>query len=339
MKHEFFTCGLVVAFVTSMSISGLAGDFDQFLHLVKHRDMNGNLVVPEHSDVSPTKQAPVPQATSHEKGTLQMPPDSQVDSDVEPTPVMHRVSEPSATVAPDVHTPPQTVSHVEPTHVNQSVAESHQAVPYDETASVEEAVEEFSNDEADGSMKKIVLPFQPGRYAFRSTNWDMSIHEVKATETADFLWELDSQTLLAGEHRLGYRTSVEDVDTVLTYSFENDRLINAKYVFETEEVENDAQPLSDYKKVKNWIIQTYGPPQSEETLWVNELYQYAPELWGRAIMRGHLTMVSEWKVDGTSIVLLINGGDESVGLVAEFSSTNHTSATKLVHLPPSFFSL
>ena len=103
---------------------------------------------------------------------------------------------------------------------------------------------------------------------------------------------------------------------------------------------NEAQPLLNYKKVKNWIIQTYGPPQTEEKLWLNELYQYAPELWGRALMRGHLTIVDQWKVDGTSIILLLNGGEEEVSLIAEFSSPSHDDATTdFVQLQPSFLTL
>jgi hypothetical protein len=53
------------------------------------------------------------------------------------------------------------------------------------------------------------------------------------------------------------------------------------------------------------------------------LYQYDKSLWGQALKRGHLVMVAEWKNPGTDIVLVLDGGDEAVGLVADFSSTTY----------------
>lgn len=275
MKQQLFSCSLVVVFMTGLYTPGLAGQYDEFIQLVNHRDQHGTLVVPHHSD-----------GTKFEKESM-----SQA----------------------------QVTSHME--------------------QSSQSATEAYSNGESPEVMKKTVLPSLLETYTFRSTNWGMSISDVKDKETAKFLWELDSRPLSPGEHRLGYRASISDIKAVLTYAFENDRLLNAKYIFDTNEGKNDGQPLWSYKKVKSWISQTYGLPQSEEKLWSNELYRYAPELWGRAVMRGHLTIVDEWNVDGTSIILLLNGGDESVGLIAEFSNTAHASRTELVHLPPSFFAM
>ncbi|GJL64532.1 MAG: hypothetical protein NPIRA04_31860 [Nitrospirales bacterium] len=275
MKQQLFFCSLMVVFMTGICAPGLAGQYDEFIQFVNHRDQHGALVVPPHSDASGGEEGSMSQA--------------------------------------------QVTSHME--------------------QSSESTTPSYSNGESPEVMKKTVLPSLPGTYMFRSTNWGMSISDVKDKETAKFLWELDSRPLSPGEHRLGYQARISDIDTVLTYAFENDRLINAKYIFDPNEGKNDAQPLWSYKKVKSWISQTYGLPQSEEKLWSNELYRYAPELWGRAVMRGHLTIVDEWNVDGTSIILLLNGGDESVGLIAEFSNTAYASKTELVHLPPSFFAM
>ncbi|WP_447968927.1 hypothetical protein [Nitrospira sp. M1] len=275
MKQPLFSCSLVVVLVTGIYSPGLAGHYDEVLHLVNHRDQHGHLVVPQHSNGSSDESA--------------------------------------------VLSEPQVTSNMEMSGAS--------------------TTEAYSNDESSDVMKKTVLPALPGRYTFRNTNWGMSIPTVKTKETAELLWELDSQPLAPGEHRLGYQTRISEIDAVLTYAFEHDHLIQAKYLFETNEAQNDAQPLWSYKKVKSWISQTYGPPQSEEKLWSNELYRYAPELWGRALMRGHLTIVDEWNVDGTSIILLLNGGDDSVGLIAEFSNTAHMANQEFVYLPPSFFAL
>jgi len=275
MKQQLFFCSLVVVSMTGLATPGLAGQFDELIQLVNHRDQHGGLVVPQQSDGSASEPELMPQAqvTSHSKSA-----DQAMDKS-------------------------------------------------------------YSSAESTDVMKRTVLPSLPGTYTFRNANWGMSISDVKDKETGKFLWELDSRPLSPGEHRLGYQARISDLDTVLTYAFEHDRLINAKYIFDTNEARNDAQPLWSYNKVKSWISQTYGPPQSEEKLWSNELYRYAPELWGRALMRGHLTIVDEWSVDGTSIVLVLNGGDDSVGLIAEFSNTAHASKAKLAKLPPSFLAM
>ena len=147
-----------------------------------------------------------------------------------------------------------------------------------------------------------------------------------------FLGELQAPILTAGDSRLGYRAVVEGIETFLSYSFTNNRLVTAKYLFESNH-EDERLYLADYETVKNWIVQAYGPPQSEEQLWLDDLYHYSEELWGRAVVRGHLTMVAEWEVNGTSIILLLNGGDDSVGLMADFTSQEAPSPSQLVVLP------
>ena len=181
-------------------------------------------------------------------------------------------------------------------------------------------------------VKKTVIPAQPKNYTFRNTQWGMSIPQVKTNETAKFSWELQAPILTAGDSRLGYRANVEGLEAFLSYSFTNDRLMTAKYLFDSNH-EDELLYLEDYQIVKNWIVQTYGPPQSEEQLWLDDLYHYSEELWGRAVVRGHLTMVAEWDVNGTSIILLLNGGDDSVGLMADFTSKDAPSPTQMVVLP------
>ena len=181
-------------------------------------------------------------------------------------------------------------------------------------------------------VKKTVIPALPKNYTFRKTQWGMTIPQVKTNETAKFSWELQAPLLTAGDSRLGYHAMVEGIEAFLSYSFTNDRLMKAKYLFDSNH-EDERLYLADYEAVRNWIVQKYGPPQSEEQLWLDDLYHYSEELWGRAVVRGHLTMVAEWEVKGTSIILLLNGGDESVGLMADFTSKEAPSPTQLVSLP------
>ncbi len=174
--------------------------------------------------------------------------------------------------------------------------------------------------QAEPSVQKTVMPSQPKTLERRSTDWGMSVQEVKDNELVQSSWDLQSPVLADYEARIAYHTQIEGIEAALTYSFYENHLGQAKYVFEPQH-EDAVEFVQDFKTVKNWIKQSYGEPTSVQEIWLDELYQYDSSLWGQAVMRGHLVMVAEWKNPGTDIVLVLDGGDDTVGLVADFSST------------------
>jgi hypothetical protein len=169
-------------------------------------------------------------------------------------------------------------------------------------------------------MQKTMMPAQPKTFERRSTDWGMSVQEVKENEPIQSTWELQSPVLADFERRVAYHTQIEGIEAGLTYTFYQDHLGQAKYVFEPQH-EDAAEFVDDFHTVKGWISQSYGPPTSAQEIWLDKLYQYDKSLWGQAIKRGHLVMVAEWKNPGTDIVLVLDGGDDTVGLVADFAST------------------
>jgi len=169
-------------------------------------------------------------------------------------------------------------------------------------------------------MQKTVMPSQPKTFERRSTDWGMSVQEVKENEPVQFSWELQSPVLSDFEQRVAYHTQIEGVEAALTYTFYEDHLGQAKYVFEPQH-EDAVEYVQDFHTLKNWISQSYGLPTSVQEIWLDKLYQYDESLWGQAVKRGHLVMVAEWKNPGTDIVLVLDGGDDTVGLVADFAST------------------
>ena len=169
-------------------------------------------------------------------------------------------------------------------------------------------------------MQKTMMPSQPKTFERRSTDWGMSVQEVKENEPVQFSWELQSPVLSDYEQRVAYHTQIEGVEAALTYTFYENHLGQAKYVFEPQH-DDAVEYVQDFHTLKNWISQSYGSPTSVQEIWLEKLYQYDKNLWGQAIMRGHLVMVAEWKNPGTDIVLVLNGGDDTVGLVADFAST------------------
>ena len=169
-------------------------------------------------------------------------------------------------------------------------------------------------------LQKTMLPSQPKTFEKRSTDWGMSVQDVKENEPVTSSWELEPPVLGDFEKRVAYHTQIEGIQAALTYTFYQDHLGQAKYVFEPQH-DDAVEFVNDFHTVENWISKSYGLPTSVQEIWLDKLYQYDKSLWGQAVKRGHLVMVAEWKNPGTDIVLVLDGGNDEVGLVADFAST------------------
>ena len=168
-------------------------------------------------------------------------------------------------------------------------------------------------------IQKTVVPAQPKAMERRSTDWGMNAQEVKTNEPVQPSWELRSPILENYEQRVAYRSQIEGIDTSLTYTFYEDKLAQANYLFEPKH-DDAADYVQDFHTIKNWITQSYGTPVSVQEIWLDPLYRYDQSLWGQAVLRGHLKMVAEWRNDNTQITLLLDGGDDTIGLMADFDS-------------------
>ncbi|MDH3503325.1 MAG: hypothetical protein OEZ41_00650 [Nitrospirota bacterium] len=168
-------------------------------------------------------------------------------------------------------------------------------------------------------IQKTVLPAQPQTFERQSTDWGMNAQEVKLNEPVQPTWELQSPILENYEQRVGYRRQIEGIDASLTYTFYEDQLAQANYLFEPKH-DDAVDYIQDFHTVKNWITESYGMPTSVQEIWLDSLYQYDQSLWGQAVLRGHLKMVAEWRNDTTQITLLLDGGEDTIGLMADFDS-------------------
>ncbi|WP_342349404.1 hypothetical protein [uncultured Nitrospira sp.] len=168
-------------------------------------------------------------------------------------------------------------------------------------------------------IQKTVVPAQPQALERRSTEWGMNAQEVKLNEPVQPVWELQSPVLEIYEQRVGYRRQIEGIDASLTYTFYEDQLAQANYLFEPKH-DDAVDYVQDFHAVENWITQSYGMPTSVQEIWLDSLYQYDQSLWGQALLRGHLKMVAEWRNDTTNITLLLDGGEDTIGLMADFDS-------------------
>ncbi|MDT3778683.1 hypothetical protein PJI16_14050 [Nitrospira sp. MA-1] len=168
-------------------------------------------------------------------------------------------------------------------------------------------------------IQKTVVPAQPQTFERRSTEWGMNAQEVKLNEPVQPVWELQSPVLEPYEQRVGYRRQIEEIDASLTYTFYEDQLAQANYLFEPKH-DDAVDYVQDFHTVKDWITQSYGMPTSFQEIWLDSLYQYDQSLWGQALLRGHLKMVAEWRNETTNITLILDGGEDTIGLMADFDS-------------------
>ena len=187
-------------------------------------------------------------------------------------------------------------------------------------------------------IQKTVVPAQPQTLERRSTEWGMNAQEVKLNEPVQPIWELQSPVLESYEQRVGYRRQIEGIDASLTYTFYEDQLAQANYLFEPNH-DDAADYVKDFHTLQNWITQSYGMPTSVQEIWLDSLYQYDQSLWGQALLRGHLKMVAEWRNDTTNITLLLDGGEDTIGLMADFDSVSviapaSMEAKVLEEIPP-----
>lgn len=323
MNTQIVMTGAVVVLGTVVATTGLAFSQPEYLHFMRHRDSNGNLMIapaqphPIHSEVQEPAMTPAALPTAP-----MVSPDAVVN-----TPIEQKSQESMATPAALPETPLESTDAV----VTAPIAQEGQE-PVAGTAALPESPLESPDavvtvpmipegQDSSSVIQKTAVPSQPKLFEQLRANWGMSALDVKANQTMAPSWELRTPVLGEFEQRIAYRTEIEGIDTSLSYTFYQDQLAQAKYVFEPQH-DDSSHFIQDFHAVQNWISQSYGAPTSVQEIWLDTLYQYDKSLWGQALMRGHLVMVSEWKTGESRIALVLNGGDDLVGLVADFSS-NH----------------
>ncbi|MGD9851915.1 MAG: hypothetical protein AB7T38_11655 [Nitrospirales bacterium] len=323
MNTQIVMTGAVVVLGTVVATTGLAFSQPEYLHFMRHRDSNGNLMIapaqphPTHSEiqepaVTPAALPTVPQESPDTVATAPKAPAGQ--ESVSTSAALPEVSQESSDA---VATAPKAPAGQESVSTSAALPEVSQESP--DAVATAPMTSEAQNPSS--VVQKTAMPSQPKLFEQLRADWGMSALDVKANQTMAPSWELRTPLLGEFEQRIAYRTHIEGIDTSLSYTFYQDQLAQAKYVFEPQH-DDSSNFIHDFHTVQDWISQSYGAPTSMEEIWLDNLYRYDKSLWGQALMRGHLVMVSEWKTVDSRIALVLNGGDDLVGLVADFSS-NH----------------
>jgi hypothetical protein len=146
-------------------------------------------------------------------------------------------------------------------------------------------------------------------YDFRKATWGMSKMEVSSAEIGELLTQ-DS-------YNVTYSSKIYGLGCVITYSFDNDRLIRGTITI----IENHSdinKYLSDFNAIKSIMTTKYGKPATENAVWRNDLYKEVINKWGEAIQLGHLLLFAKWNFQSTLIHLQISGENGKIKLGMQY---------------------
>ncbi|WP_308638973.1 copper amine oxidase N-terminal domain-containing protein [Paenibacillus silvisoli] len=151
--------------------------------------------------------------------------------------------------------------------------------------------------------------------AFRNTKWGMTISQVKKSETAKFRQSEDSGKVLV------YNGEVGGLDADIVYMFTKSGSLAGGAYFISEYLASDDY-VYEYDGLKELFIKKYGSPTSRnDEFWRDTLFQDEPRYnWGTAVAAGHLSLMSTWKTNGTTITLILYGDAFVCKLAVQYTS-------------------
>jgi len=147
---------------------------------------------------------------------------------------------------------------------------------------------------------------------FRKAFWGINKVEVKKLETGKP--DLENNELLS------YKDRLFGIDCSVGFIFIKNKLYKGVYLFSepTNSHSNKTDYLNDYDTIKGKLIEKYGNPKTDETIWKDDLYKDQQSDWGMAISIGHLAKYCEWEKPGSLITLQIFGDNYELSLKLDY---------------------
>jgi hypothetical protein len=158
---------------------------------------------------------------------------------------------------------------------------------------------------ADQPVSQNTLP------ALRKVRWGDSKMQVMKSE--------DGEPSATDNDILKYSTIVQNLKCDLYYEFMDDKLVRASYIF-TQDHANKNDYIADYKSVKETLIQKYGTPFTDKTVWKDDLYKNDTQEYGMAVAAGHLVYLASWVKPESGINLFLNGDNYKLMLRLQYTS-------------------
>jgi hypothetical protein len=133
---------------------------------------------------------------------------------------------------------------------------------------------------------------------FRRTSWKMTKVQVKKVETDSLYHEKSDE--------LTYRSRLSGLDCGVSYEFLDNKLNSVSCVI-TEKHTDENMYLRDRERIRNALVEKYGQPVLDDTLWKNDLFRNEPLHWGLAVSAGQLSFSTAWQTNNTTIILGLTG--------------------------------
>jgi len=169
----------------------------------------------------------------------------------------------------------------------------------------------------DGTWSISEINIDPDNFDFRKTRWNMSMEDVKASET--LTWEegetVDAKFIYTEIDFLGEKS-------LLVYFFNKDRLYQAKYVI-IQEHSNRTDYWFAYKRFVKALKGKYGataPDNTGNPIWKDDLYKNKPSDWGMAIATGDMLAIATWDTPNSLISTIVKGDNYKINLAVYFEA-------------------
>lgn len=108
-----------------------------------------------------------------------------------------------------------------------------------------------------------------------------------------------------------YSRRFEEYGIVEGYEFQDSGLMHGQYLFLERPVHDLNEFIEYYGAVKDALIDSFGVPTEDQTLWDNDVYQPLPEYWGIAVKLGHLRFIASWETADGTLSLELSGDRHS----------------------------
>ncbi|MDP4268187.1 MAG: hypothetical protein Q8880_12220 [Bacteroidota bacterium] len=149
---------------------------------------------------------------------------------------------------------------------------------------------------------------------FRNHFWGSSKELIKRSENCKLL---DEKTF-----HLIYSDSVGSLSCKVYFYFTQDNMLRkGVYVF-SNKYNDPLLYVKDYNFFKNYLIEKYGKPNSDERIWNVEKYRNAENKLGDAISNNDLSLLTTWNKLLTTVKLSLsyNTQEKNVELKIEYTS-------------------
>jgi hypothetical protein len=148
---------------------------------------------------------------------------------------------------------------------------------------------------------------------FEEMQWGLSKKQVVEAEGGPV-----DQRKVGGLEVLRYQQRIINLDCAIDYFFASNQLVRTRFTFAGDYLDKNAH-LVDYRKVKQALVQKFGPPLEEAMKWRDTSFKDDSAAWGEAVSLGHLEMSSRWLTPETEITAGLAGADEEILLTVEYA--------------------